>query len=253
MTVPTQSIEEHGSDASDRSRFAVCGDLRLILPALGVLVGIFAGAALPAGAAPAAAVTAFLILAAVLSVAAARAGAVRSFGAANAVTALRLGAVALLIGALADPAAVLSGWWAAALAGLAWLLDGVDGAIARRRGEESRFGALFDQETDALLILAAALLLALSGKVGLWILAAGLLRYVLLGAGILWPALAAPLPKRKRRSVICAVMVAALVVCLVPLVEPAQASIIAAAALAALTLSFAIDLIWLLNNARDPA
>ena len=46
-----------------------------------------------------------------------------------------------------------------ALAGLVLLLDGVDGWLARRGGWCSRFGARFDMETDALLVLLILLVL----------------------------------------------------------------------------------------------
>lgn len=196
------------------------------------------------------AVLSYGLLATALLLSASRFGTLRSFGTANSITAMRLGLVALLIGMTFDAGIMLSTWWPAALAGLAWLLDGLDGAVARRFGRESRFGALFDQETDALLILVLTLLLAVEGKVGYWIVAAGLMRYVLLAAGRIWPWLAAGLPRRRFRSVVCAIMVGALVICLIPPLTPVSASILAAFALLALTLSFGKDLIWLLKNAR---
>src|SRR3954469_16744503 len=59
-----------------------------------------------------------------------------SFGAANAVTAIRLAAV--LAFGLA-PAAT-PGWVLAAALVAVWALDGIDGWIARRRGLSSPFG-----------------------------------------------------------------------------------------------------------------
>ena len=191
----------------------------------------------------------YAVLGTVLVLAAVRSGLSRTFGAANAITTIRLGLVALLIGATGGAAGAPESWWPAAIAGLALALDGVDGAIARRKGLESRFGALFDQETDALLILVLTLVLTVSGKIGLWIVAAGLMRYVLLMAGLVWPPLAAPLPKSRFRSVVCGVMVGALVICLIPSIAPFYASALAATALSVLTLSFAKDLIWLLKRA----
>ncbi len=57
-----------------------------------------------------------------------------------------------------------------------FLLDAVDGWLARRSGA-SRFGAHLDMESDALLVLWLALWLHLFGGLGLWPLGAGLLRY----------------------------------------------------------------------------
>lgn len=205
---------------------------------------------LPGASVATAVISSYSLLTAALLLSASRFGTLRSFGAANSITAMRLGLVALLIGMIFDAATTLSTWWPAALAGLAWLLDGLDGAVARRFRRESRFGALFDQETDALLILVLTLLLAVGGKVGYWIVAAGLMRYVLLAAGRIWPWLAATLPKSQFRSVVCAIMVGALMICLIPPLTPIAASALAGIALLVLTLSFGKDLIWLLKNAR---
>ncbi len=235
-------------DKTDKASFRLGNDTRFVVLSVGILVFTTAANILPNGPAPIAALLGFTIPASVLLVSAARCGISRTFGAANAVTSLRLVLVALLIGAAADAAATLETWWPAILAALALALDGIDGAVARRNGLESRFGALFDQETDALLILVLTLILSVSGKVGLWIAVAGLMRYLLLAAGLVWPSLAEPLPKSWFRSTVCGFVAGALVICLVPLVAPFHANTLAAAALSVLTLSFGKDLIWLLKQ-----
>ena len=96
-----------------------------------------------------------------------------NFGLPNALTALRV----LLVGALASPVGVLSIHGGALLALAILLLDGVDGAVARARGEASAFGAYFDMETDALFVLIATLRLHLLEGYGAWVLTAGVLRY----------------------------------------------------------------------------
>ena len=92
-----------------------------------------------------------------------------AFGLANAVTAFRLLATAAL--------AAAPGHWLAALVLVLFALDGLDGALARHRGASSVFGAHFDMETDALLVMTVTLLLFQSGKCGAWVLSAGFLRY----------------------------------------------------------------------------
>ena len=219
--------------------------------ATGLLVAFIAYAALPTGSAAIVAPIGFAVLGSVLLVFAKRVGADRAFGPANGITCLRLGLAALLIGAIASAPVAVGSWWVAGFACTALILDGVDGLVARARNIESPFGALFDQETDAALILVLTLILSVSEKTGYWIVVAGLMRYVLLGAGLIWPVLTTPLPKSRIRSVVCGGLVAALVVCLLPVVDPRHAGVIGAIALFALTLSFSKDLIWLLNtNAR---
>lgn len=101
------------------------------------------------------------------------------FGLANLVTLGRLGIVLVSLG-LGPPSAGL-----ALLLGIALLLDGLDGFLARRAGLSSPFGALFDEEVDALLVLAASL--GLAERLGLWVLTPGLLRHVTVLAHRLWP------------------------------------------------------------------
>lgn len=95
-----------------------------------------------------------------------------SFGWANGVTLARLGgALGLLVGASLDP------WWQAGLILLLVCADGLDGWVARQRAAVSAFGHLFDQESDAFLLLVACLLLFDAGRLGAWILLPGSLRY----------------------------------------------------------------------------
>jgi phosphatidylglycerophosphate synthase len=57
-------------------------------------------------------------------------------------------------------------------------LDWLDGRVARRRREETPLGAKFDMETDALFIAVVGAKLAVAGRLGVWILVPGLLRYM---------------------------------------------------------------------------
>lgn len=96
------------------------------------------------------------------------------FGAANAVTLLRLG---LLLGLSLAFHRTAGEIWAAVLSGVL-CLDAVDGYLARRAGDASAFGSHFDMETDAFVVLAAALELFLRERLGAWVLAGGALRYL---------------------------------------------------------------------------
>jgi phosphatidylglycerophosphate synthase len=58
------------------------------------------------------------------------------------------------------------------------ILDGVDGKVARARGEASDFGARFDMETDAAMIMILCVAVSAQGGVGWWVVAIGLARYV---------------------------------------------------------------------------
>jgi phosphatidylglycerophosphate synthase len=174
----------------------------------------------------------------------------RQFGPANQVTTLRAVFVALVVGAIGGPAtaAVAAG---AASAGVAvTVMDGIDGWLARRSRMASRFGARFDMEIDALLILALAILTWQHGKAGPWVVLSGLLRYLFVAAGWRLPRMRLQLPDSRRRQTICVIQVVALIVALEPFVAPAASALIAGAALLALVYSFAVDTRWLLSDRR---
>jgi phosphatidylglycerophosphate synthase len=173
-----------------------------------------------------------------------------AFGAANAATLARAVLVLLLITLLGVETTSALGWLLVALSLVAALCDGVDGALARRRGEASAFGARFDMETDALLILVLAALAWQHGKAGVWILLAGLLRYVFVAASYALPWLGADLPPSRRRQAVCVVQIATLIAALVPPIEPPWSGIVALAGLAALVWSFGVDVVWLERHAR---
>ncbi|MFC5067243.1 CDP-alcohol phosphatidyltransferase family protein [Flaviflagellibacter deserti] len=170
-------------------------------------------------------------------------------GLANAITLFRAILTSVLAGLsvqfsiVTEPAA---GILPVAIAAFALATDGLDGWIARRSNTISEFGARFDMEVDAFLILVLSVLCLVLGKAGAWILAAGLLRYAFVIAGIVWPALTAPLFPSFRRKAVCVMQVCALIVML--LLEPPLANAIGAITLGALVLSFAIDTAWLLRR-----
>lgn len=92
--------------------------------------------------------------------------------------------------------------WLVGLAVVALVLDGVDGAVARRTGTASELGARFDLEVDAFLILVLSVHVAAS--VGWWVLLIGAARYLLLAAGMVLPWLHGTLPPRRWCKVVAA-------------------------------------------------
>lgn len=168
------------------------------------------------------------------------------FGIANTVTTIRLVLALLLLALLltADPAGAHA-WMAVGLAAAAALLDGVDGWIARRLGQQSTFGARLDMETDTVLMLVLALALVASGRAGFWLVLAGLWRPLFVMAGRLLPWLTRPLPPSRRRKVCCALPIALMIAALLPPVPALSAMLLGAVALAAVSLSFALDGWWL--------
>ncbi|PKO51274.1 MAG: CDP-alcohol phosphatidyltransferase, partial [Betaproteobacteria bacterium HGW-Betaproteobacteria-21] len=178
----------------------------------------------------------------------------QSFGAANRVTLVRAALVAVVAGTVLFPQALQgSALPIAVLSTLALILDGVDGWVARRTGSASVFGARFDMELDAFFILVLCAMLVQLGKAGVWVLAIGAMRYLFVLAMHFLPWLSGTLPESFRRKLVCVVQVAALLLCLLPVVSPSLATAILALALAALTLSFAQDVRWLFLHAAGQA
>jgi phosphatidylglycerophosphate synthase len=174
----------------------------------------------------------------------------RSFGAANQVTLLRAALAALLLGLAGESAADAAAWFAVGIAVPALLLDGVDGWLARRLGIASDFGARFDMETDAALILVLSLLAWQFGKAGAWVLLAGLMRYGFVAAGFALPWLRRSLPVSRRRQTVCVLQGVALLLCLAPWLHPPLSGGVALVGVVSLCWSFAVDLRWLIREAR---
>ena len=174
-------------------------------------------------------------------------------GPANLVTGTRALLVALLAAVALEPAVRPLGWWLVGTATLAASLDLADGWLARRTQLASAFGARFDMEVDALLILVLSVLVWRARLTGAWVLASGLMRYAFVAAALALPWMNRALPSNRRRQTICVVQIAALIAALAPIVAPSAALALAAASLALLTWSFAVDVLWLAGARRRGA
>jgi phosphatidylglycerophosphate synthase len=173
------------------------------------------------------------------------------FGAANQITTLRAILVALVAGLVGEPRLPAVAVAAVSASIAVTLLDGVDGWLARRQDIASSFGARFDMEIDALLILALSVLAWRHDKAGAWVVLSGVLRYAFVAAGAVAPWLRGALPPSRRRQAICVIQIAALTLVMLPAVQPPLSAFLAATALATLAASFLIDTVWLWR--RQPA
>ncbi|PZS18580.1 MAG: CDP-alcohol phosphatidyltransferase [Pseudonocardiales bacterium] len=130
-----------------------------------------------------------------------------------------------------------------ALTVLALILDAVDGWVARRTGTVSAFGARFDMEVDAFLIL------VLSGYVarstGAWVLAIGAARYLFVAAGWVRPWLRASVPPRYWAKAVAAVQGVVLTFAAAQVVTHQVADAALVASLALLAESFGREVSWL--------
>jgi phosphatidylglycerophosphate synthase len=145
----------------------------------------------------------------------------------------------------------LPGWLLVTIGTIAFLLDGVDGRVARLTGHVSPEGARMDMEIDAALLL--VLSCAVAPQLGWWTLGIGLMRYVFVAVSRVRPALAGDLRPSLARRFIGAVQAFALLLALAPAVPAAVGGPVVAIALVSLTLSFIRDIAELERRHRQHA
>ena len=190
---------------------------------------VCAGAILLAELPPAGGLLGFAIFTGVVGFAA-RERPPRRLGVANRLTLVRLAALAARAGCglaatrSSGAALLLAGWMPCLVYAAAALGDYADGAIARRTGATSAFGARLDAEADALGLAAASSIAVLSrGVLPGWYLLAGFGRY-LFGAALLVEAARgrrlAPLPPSPFRRRLAGFQMGLVAVSLVPGIEP---------------------------------
>ena len=135
------------------------------------------------------------------------------------------------------------------LATVALILDWVDGLVARRTRTTSDFGARFDMEVDAFLILALSVYVA--RDYGGWVLAIGAARYAFWVAGRMWPWMSAettPLPPRYWRKVVTAIEGIVLTTAAADALPRDVTEVALAIAAAVLAESFGRDIWWTWRN-----
>ncbi|MFE7629718.1 CDP-alcohol phosphatidyltransferase family protein [Kocuria sp. NPDC057446] len=143
-------------------------------------------------------------------------------------------------------------WAVFAVALPAWLLDGIDGWVARRTGTATRAGARFDQEVDAALLL--ILSVAVAARIGLpeacWVVTIGALRYLFLLGLRVRPPWRRELPYSRYRRVVAGIQGGVLIGALVPPIPLPLAVAATVLALVLLLVSFGRDVLWLERGAR---
>ncbi|HET8666267.1 MAG TPA: CDP-alcohol phosphatidyltransferase family protein [Nocardioides sp.] len=178
----------------------------------------------------------------------------RRITAANAVTSTRgVLAVVLLVLVVGSWESSESRSLIVTLASIALLTDLVDGRIARAFDQVTPFGAAFDMEVDAFLILVLSLYaVPIVGPVALLI---GFARYLLAIAGAVWPWLNGTTPPRRWAQVVAAVQGVVLTVVAADVLPHDVAHVAVLGALALLVESFAhqVVVLWRLRHTRAVA
>ena len=163
-------------------------------------------------------------------------------GLGNLTTLFRMAMVASLLAPLAG---IAMPWAVVVVATVALVLDGVDGALARRANLVSLFGGRLDMEVDSILALILALNVWAAGITGPWIILLGLPRYLFIAAARFMPWLDKPLPPSLSRRVICVVQVASIIGLYAPILPGILVIPVALIVAGLLIWSFGRDIIWL--------
>jgi phosphatidylglycerophosphate synthase len=159
---------------------------------------------------------------------------------------LSAGVAALVVDSFANDIAVAL---LVTLASVALALDLIDGWLARRTHTESAFGARFDGEVDAFLILVLSLYAA--PIYGAWVLAIGAARYVFLAGEWLLPWMRAPLPPRRWRKVVAAVQGVVLTIAAAKVLSHTLTQALLGVALVALMASIGQCVWWLWRRRHE--
>lgn len=223
------------------------GVRKAVVASLGALVAVLAAVSAGAGLTPtgwAVGLACGVVVTVAVARGARRAGAHR-LGPADRVTLTRV-TLACVVAALATESSPRHTALLVLVASVALALDAVDGRVARATRTQSRFGARFDGEADAFLMLVLSVHVASS--YGGWVLAIGAARYAFWLAGVAYPWLRDPLPPRPWRKVVAAVQGVALVVAATGLLPAGTASAALAVALGLLAESFGRDVLWLARH-----
>ncbi len=175
------------------------------------------------------------------------------FGLANRITLGRVMINSTIAGFLGETATPAIAYVIVSLGLVSLVLDGFDGHLARRSRMASPFGARFDMETDALLVLLFSLLAFSFDKAGLWVMLSGMLRYLFVAASWFLPWMRATLPQSRRRQTVCVIQIAVMLAVLLPFVTSPLSDLLSAVTLCILACSFLVDVVWLwkLSSSRS--
>jgi hypothetical protein len=92
------------------------------------------------------------------------------------------------------------------------------------------------------MILLMSILVWQHGKAGSWVLLGGLMRYLFVAAGAVWPWLGRPLTPTRRAKVIAITQTIVLICAVAPIIPVWLSNTAAAVSLALLTWSFFVDI-----------
>ena len=137
------------------------------------------------------------------------------------------------------------------LAVISFILDGVDGFIARKYNHVTKFGEIIDQESDNFLMLVLAISLYLNREVGIYIFLIPLYRYIFILYMSRYSWLKTELPLSQFRKFACASTILLMIIAQDSYLGPENTIFLVFLSLFIITFSFAKDIIWLYRNKHE--
>ena len=134
------------------------------------------------------------------------------------------------------------------LAIIALLLDGLDGFIARKYDQVSKFGELIDQEADNFLMFVMSISLYLNREIGLYVFLIPAYRYIFIISMAKYPWLKYTLPNSRLRKVGCVGTILIMIISQDPYITNDVTVFLVILSLIIITFSFSRDIIWLYRN-----
>ena len=134
------------------------------------------------------------------------------------------------------------------LALISLLLDGLDGFISRRHNNTSKFGELFDQESDNFLMFVLSISLYINKDIGLYVLLIPAYLYIFIALMTKYSWLKNTLPDSILRKSVCVVTTILMIISHEVYLNEYIFKFIINLALFIITFSFSKDIIWLYRN-----
>jgi phosphatidylglycerophosphate synthase len=175
----------------------------------------------------------------------------KQFGPANRVTMTRAVFVGIVAAFVGSDGTNDHSTWVTIAAALALILDGVDGAVARKTRTTSEYGGQLDMELDSILMMLLSVLAWQWDRAGVWVLFCGLARYLWVATQTLLPWFRRTLPPAFRRKTACVIGVGGLTGSLAPWPWPGIDLALSLIATITLAISFAIDAAWIVKHRTE--
>ena len=134
------------------------------------------------------------------------------------------------------------------LAIISFLLDGLDGFIARKYNQVTKYGEVIDQEADNFLIFVMSISLYINKEIGLYVFLIPAFRYIFIFSMTRYYWLKNTLPDSQLRKAVCVSIIFIMIISQDSYFANDDVVFLVLLSLFIITFSFSRDIIWLYRN-----